>query len=576
MTMNSQKPVPRSMVLLLSLAFLGPVMGTGYATAATKGHAKKSKEKRSRSESDTSSSSSSEPGSLSSAALTTSTTAAPTATSEGLVAASNTTTLAASGSPALKPVSETSASSDAVPGAPASAPANESETPTPPGSDAPAASPVPPGSVFYVEHLGAEAYPGNKRGIYGGSLWLEPSFHGLQWPYMPRTGLGLSGSAWVDTGYEQIIRGHSPMVSADTKEWVQQARAVLRATPTYSDGKFFVQGQMEVVGNSDQIHSQSDAGAGIVDIDDLWLRVGSWNSWDVKVGRYEGWEMYHTGMGLDINTIERRGATQNGFGSATFERPDYYGATYLHDRPSQQAVGNVALHLYPTPFFRVELLGQLGADAVATNSGSNTLGGRPAAILDLGLVKVKVGGEYLKQTHSDSYITSILDMNCNSTQAKSDSKFSIVRKGVGGSLQFVFDPTIEFGVSGGIGWVNSNPTDTGAPSATGTYKTTSVGGFANLGLGSLLSPNLRDLIFGAGVDWTTQTDDNRDNNGKVDYTANLQAFGALQYLVAHQLFVKAVIAYARSDFELAQIGGGGGGTWSNDMWSARLRLMYLF
>ena len=42
------------------------------------------------------------------------------------------------------------------------------------------------------------------RGIWGGSLWL--TFHGLQWPYMPKTGVGVSGYAWVDTGYEQIRR----------------------------------------------------------------------------------------------------------------------------------------------------------------------------------------------------------------------------------------------------------------------------------------------------------------------------------------------------------------------------------
>ncbi|HEY4188072.1 MAG TPA: hypothetical protein VGP07_23555, partial [Polyangia bacterium] len=100
-------------------------------------------------------------------------------------------------------------------------------------------------------------------------------------------------------------------------------------------------------------------------------------------------------------------------------------------------------------------------------------------------------------------------------------------------------------------------------------------GFANVS-GAAVSPRLQDLLLGVGVNWTTRTDENRDNNQKIDYTANLQAFGAVQYLVAHQLFVKAVVAYARSDFDLAEINGGGGGTWSNDMLSTRVRLMYLF
>ncbi|HEY4183746.1 MAG TPA: hypothetical protein VGP07_01705, partial [Polyangia bacterium] len=464
---------------MLSLALLGSALGSGPAHAASsKGHGKKSKEKPSSAKTATATTTKTASVTTTSSALTTSTPTPPPATPTASV---STTLVAASAPPAapppsesaLKPVAETVPSSNPSPPAPPAAPVADVETPTAAETPAPSPSPVPPGSVFYVEHLGAESYPGDKRGLYGGSLWLEPSFHGLQWPYMPRSGLGLSGSAWVDTGYEQIIRGQSPTPSADTKEWVQQARAVLRATPTYSDGSFFVQGQMELVGNGDQIHAQGDAGAGIVDIDDLWIRVGRWNKWDLKVGRYEAWEMYHTGMGLDINTIERRGATQNGFGGATLDRPDYYGVTYLHDRPSQQAAGNIALHLYPSPFFRVELLGQMGADGVATNGGSNTVGGRPSAILDLGFVKVKAGAEYSRQTHSDSYITSVVDSSGNSSQVKMDSKFKNVEKGVGGSIQFVFIPRIEAGVSGGIGWVNSTTDDQGTKSLTGTYKTSS-------------------------------------------------------------------------------------------------------
>lgn len=507
--------------------------------------------------------------------------------SSGLVAASVTTpvapvapgtTLLAANTPAVAtstfaPVAQTAPSANPVPPAPPSAPATAPGTPTPDAVPAPAPSSVPPGSVFYVEHLGAEAYPGETRGLYGGSLWLEPSFHGLQWPYMPRSGLGISGYVWVDTGYERITRGQGAFVFAGTKEEVQQARAVLRATPTYSDGSFFVQGQLELVGNGDQIHSQNDVGAGIVDVDDLWIRVGTWNVWDLKVGRYEAWEMYHTGMGLDINTIERRGATQSSFGS-NFDRPDYYGVTFLHDRPALQNVGNVALHLYPTPYLRFELLGQLGADGVQTNGGSNYIGGRPAAILDLGWLKLKAAGEWEKRTLSDTLVVPGTDANGNAIQTNADSKFSQVEKGIGGSVQLVF-PRWEAGVSGGVGWRNSNPNNEGSQDPVGTDRTASVGLFANLS-GNLLTPRLKDLLVGGGFNWTTRTDANKDSQGRIDYTANLQTFGAVQYLVAHQLFVKGVVAYARSDFDLSALNGGNGGLWSDYMLSLRVRLMYLF
>jgi|GEM_PF-551935 len=550
---------------LASLLVLGFAMTAGSTAAiARPAHKKKERERTEKNERKAvRASSSTAPSGLISAAVTTPVAPGP----------SPTTLLAANTTSTFTPVAETAHTANPVPPAPPSAPATEPGTPTPDAQPAPAPSPVPPGSVFYVEHLGAEAYPGDKRGLYGGSLWLEPSFHGLQWPYMPRSGLGLSGSVWVDTGYERITRGQGAFVFANTKEEVQQARAVLRATPTYSDGSFFVQGQVEVVGNGDQIHSQNDVGAGIVDVDDLWIRVGTWNVWDLKVGRYEAWEMYHTGMGLDINTIERRGATQSSFGS-NFDRPDYYGVTFLHDRPALQNVGNVALHLYPTPYLRFELLGQLGADGVQTNGGSNYIGGRPAAILDLGWLKLKAAGEWEKRTLSDTLVVPGTDANGNAIQTNADSKFSQVEKGIGGSIQFVF-ANWEAGVSGGMGWRNSNPNNEGSQDPVGTDRTGSVGVFANLS-GNLLTPSLKDLLVGGGFNWTTRTDANKDTQGRVDYTANLQTFGAVQYLVAHQLFVKGVVAYARSDFDLSALNGGNGGLWSDYMLSLRVRLMYLF
>jgi len=407
------------------------------------------------------------------------------------------------------------------------------------------------------------------RGLYGGSMWLEPSFHGLQWPYMPRTGLGLSGYVWADTGYETIARG-GPNVP-DSNLLVQQGRGALRATPTYSDQGFFVQGQLELVGNKDQVHSQSEKTAGIVDIDDLWVRFGRWNQWDVKVGRYEGWEVYHTGMGLDINTIERRGATQTGLPNAgEFERPDYYGVTYLHDRPNGQGVGNVALHLFPTTYLRFELLGQIGTSDYVSQ-GDNTLGARPVAILDLGRIKVKLGGEYLRIKPATKEVVSTTDGNGNPTTSERDSLIEIKQRGVGAAVQFILSHFAEGGVNVGLGladrWdMNGNASDKGATT------TKSVGGFLNLAPGALLGPTFANALLGLGANWTTQVDLHKDTDGRIDYTANLQTFVAVQYLVAKQLFVKAVAAYARSDFDLSFSGG----VYSNTMLSGRLRLMYLF
>src|SRR5262245_46151704 len=81
---------------------------------------------------------------------------------------------------------------------------------------APAPAPAPPPevqpitasqAVSLIELLPASAFPEPQiRGIQDGSLSM--TFHGLQWPYYPRTGIGVSGYAWVDSGYETIKRGN--------------------------------------------------------------------------------------------------------------------------------------------------------------------------------------------------------------------------------------------------------------------------------------------------------------------------------------------------------------------------------
>jgi hypothetical protein len=421
------------------------------------------------------------------------------------------------------------------------------------------AEPLPP----YVEHLGPSSYPGKLRGIYGGSMWLEPSFNGLQWPYMAKSGVGVSGSFWVDSGYETINRDIAGL--ANTTMWIQQGRAVLRVTPTYTNGQFFIQAQVELVGNQCQ---QAGSGSGSLcqtfgtfDTDDLWFRIGRWNLWDLKVGRFEAWELYHTGMGLDINTMERQGAflAKTLAGANIQAAPTFYAMNYMHDRPSSGlGIGYVALHAYPTDKLRFELLGELGTTD-SSGQGDNYLGTRPSAIVDLGWFKLKAGYEYEKRTRSEQQLNA-------STQTKDDSPYRRTRKGFGGSLQFVIDPIVEFGFNGARGTVFETD-DSGSPKGAGSYTTTSVGGFANLRLAKL-------WLLGVGANWTAQTDSFYLNTSTTsDYSAHLQGFLAVQYLLAGQLFIKGVLGYARADFQDTDPNVP---IWSNYMYSARVRLMYLY
>jgi len=87
---------------------------------------------------------------------------------------------------------------------PTAPPDKEAPPPLPPPADAPpsplqaAASAYPPpaataaqgGGPGPVERLPPSAYPEEyTRGLYGGSMWM--TFHGAQWPYYPRSGIGI-------------------------------------------------------------------------------------------------------------------------------------------------------------------------------------------------------------------------------------------------------------------------------------------------------------------------------------------------------------------------------------------------
>lgn len=488
------------------------------------------------------------------------------ASSGGATGASGTSSASSTTSTASTASDSASKPAESPPAAEAKEPSKEASAaePTKDAVASPEPSPPPPApepivvpepTPLYVANVGPSTYPGKLRGIEGGSLWLEPSFHGLQWPQMSKSGVGVSGLVWVDSGYMMIKRDNDDL--PDTSTPFQQGRALLRATPTYTDGRFFAQGQVELVGNLCQATTTVCLNTATVDTDDLWVRFGVWNSWDVKVGRFRGWELYHTGLGLDLYTLERLGAQQIGLEmpqglDQPLHAPDIYGVSYLYDRPTDGlGAGYLAFHAYPSNSFRFEMLGKVGLSDLG--AGTSYYGGRPAFILDQGWMKLKVAAEYEKAAQS-------------SPAKAGNIKTERERWGAGAALQFVVDPRAEFGGSFAYG---SQATADGDNmfALFNSYTRSSVGGFANVRLGA-------PWILGAGANFTWQNDKYYAvESQSPNYTAQLQAFGALQYLVAEQLYVKAVVSYARSDFVTSD---GAVDVWSNNLISGRIRVMYLY
>ena len=315
----------------------------------------------------------------------------------------------------------------------------------------------------------------------------------------------------------------------------------MRVTPTYSFDDWFVQGQVELVGTEDQTISRSDIGG--ADTDDLWLRIGQWNKWDFQVGRFEGWEVFHLGMGLDQNTFERQGAV--GLGESAYPI-QFYGLTDNQFRP-QGSAGNLAFHYYPLPILRFEILGMAGSlsgPAVAT---------RPVAILDLGWLKLKVGTEYQRVVGQQA-----------SDQTNKTSR------GFGGAVQFVFEPHIEFGLNVAQGTIVSVDS-TGKQDLKGSLTRTSFGGFANVSNGSPRHP----LIFGVGGLFTRNVDQNNIlQNGVVDNYWLFQGFVAAQYVVFSQFYIKLVGGYSRGHWLTA--GNDPPIVFDDEMYSVRLRFSFYF
>ena len=453
----------------------------------------------------------------------------------------------------LPPV-ETATAAPVTAAAAASSPAPRSEAASAAGSIGKSPEPAaiaPPVTEVGIERLPGSAYPEPlTRGLKYGSLWL--TFHGLQWPYLPagpkgdRFVIGLSGWGWVDTAYEKFGPwGANPTTIAQSniKYWKGQSRMLARITPTYSFGDdFFIQGQVELVGTGDQTIQRFDVGG--ADTDDLYLRFGKWNKWDATVGRFEGWEVFHLGMGLDQNTFERQGAVGQGESSYNIQ---FYGLTDNQFRPSSST--NLALHYYPLNILRFELLGMAG-----TINSQPTYATRPVAILDLGWLKLKGGVEY---THGEGL--------------KAQSRASTVKRGVGGAVQFVFDPHVEAGFNLAQGTIVVYD-DAGKQDLQGSLTRTSWGAFANVSNGSARHP----ILLGVGTLWTRNVDQNNiiKSTGVVDNYWLQQSYVAVQYVAFQQLYIKLVGGYSRGHWLTA--GNTPPTTFEDELYSIRLRFSFYF
>jgi hypothetical protein len=405
-----------------------------------------------------------------------------------------------------------------------------------------------------IEVLPGSAFPSvQTRGIKYGSLWR--TFHGQQWPYMPMVGgepgirIGFSGGIWNDLS--NLYSNADPSLASenvnDQNRWTTQTRGVLRLTPTYNAGDdWFVQGNVELVAAGDM--RPDPVTQVLATTDDVFVRFGKWNVFDVTVGRFQAWEIAnHYGMGLDQNTLERTGARIN---NLKVPPTDGYGLSYFWDRQNF-LLGTYAVHIYPTKYLRGELLGHIGSGN--STSTPYQVDVRPAAIFDVGWVKLKAGWEYGNAIPQDS------------KQRVRDSK-----NGFGFAAQFVLDPYVEFGGSFARGFQDVLDQYSQAD-LNGSNTVQTVGGFLNG------SPGYEPLVLGVGGFWNSFENFRTDTNpaserlGEVDTNKQRLLFAAVQYTIWERVFLKFIASHASNTVSHFDAG-----VYTNESMGARLRAEFLF
>lgn len=164
----------------------------------------------------------------------------------------------------------------------------------------------------------------------------------------------------------------------------------------FRDG-YFVRARAEFVAWLREINDSYQ-----VNVDDAFVQGGKVGLWDVKVGRFFSWRVYHRGPGFDLFTSEDLGACVDG-NCAAQDPSDYaprmydVSNVYFRDTP-----GRLAFHYYPTASSGIEALVQYGSmagsSANTTSSGSvttfsNSLGARLAGIFGLPLFRASAALE---------------------------------------------------------------------------------------------------------------------------------------------------------------------------------------
>jgi hypothetical protein len=290
-----------------------------------------------------------------------------------------------------------------------------------------------------------------------------------------------------------------------------------------------------------------------INADDVYGQVGKKGLWDLKLGRFQSWRVYHKGAGFDLYTIEDQGACTSLSTSCSLESggfgPHTYEVNYNYYR---EPAGKAAVHLYPTPWAGVELLGLMG-----NGDGPNQLGGRAAALVHFPYVRASAAVEYRATRPPKENAAA-----CPKCGNVSDSI------GFGGGVELTIKP-VAVGVNGAQGKDTRYNNTTGALDTDASATRTSLGGYAEFDVGSLAIE--RSLVLGFGLNRTEVVD--KVENFEQHYQGAAYALFPLGF---NDASIKLVVSQATLDVQKAKGDGTATLLPTTKMQAVRFRFTYPF
>ncbi|MES1183965.1 MAG: hypothetical protein ABUL60_09120 [Myxococcales bacterium] len=290
-----------------------------------------------------------------------------------------------------------------------------------------------------------------------------------------------------------------------------------------------------------------------INADDVYGQVGKKGLWDLKLGRFQAWRVYHKGFGFDLYTIEDQGACTSLSTSCSLESGSFGPHTYeVNYNYYREPAGKAAVHIYPTPWAGIELLGLMG-----NSDGPNQLGGRAAALVHFPYVRASAAVEYRATRPPKEN-----DAACPKCGNVADSI------GFGGGVELTIKP-VAIGVNGAQGKDTKYNVTTGVLDNDASATRTSLGGYAEFDVGSLAFE--RSLILGFGLNRTEVVD--KVDNFEQHYQSAAYALFPLGFNAAS---IKLVVSQSTMDIQKANGDGTATALPQTKMQAARIRFTYPF